>query len=98
MDYIFNNEQLHTFWPGGNRVEILIDIVDDNIMEGTQNLALEIVVPGTSQELGVHLGGNKEVQIDIQDNDGEWIYPLIHTHYVALHPIERTSRQVYKRV
>jgi hypothetical protein len=82
MDYIFNNEQLHTFWPGGNKVEILIDIVDDNIMEGTQNLALEIVVPGTSQELGVHLGGNKEVQIDIQDNDGIQVQ-FIKTEYTV---------------
>ena len=73
LDYVYSAEESLTFRPDHSRIRTQVHIVDDHILEGTQSFTLELEVPNASQQLGVNLGEYQEVQVDIKDNDSEWL-------------------------
>ena len=70
---MYSAEESLTFRPDHPRIRTQVHIVDDHILEGNQSFTLELEVPNASQQLGVNLGEYQEVQVDIKDNDSEWL-------------------------
>ena len=62
-------------------------IVDDHILEGTQSFTLKLEVPNASQQLGVDLGEYQEVQVDIEDNDSEYITKTTQQVHMYIHTV-----------
>ena len=72
------NGQSFQFVPTAEQLAVSLDIIEDMLVEGVEDLMLSLTSPavGGQPHAGVQLGTQHITQILIEDNDGK-LYTLI---------------------
>jgi len=72
VDYTVNGQSFQ-FVPTAEQLAVSLDIIEDMLVEGVEDLMLSLTSPavGGQPHAGVLLGTQQITQILIEDNDGE---------------------------
>ena len=66
-----SNEFQLDFPAGQTRVEFIVDITDDNVIETIESFQLVLSIPVDLISKGAQVGPNSASTVTIMDNDGE---------------------------
>ena len=81
-DFVSQQYNLN-FPPGQTRVELMINITDDNVIEAMESFQLLLSIPDDLISKGAQVGPNAAATVTIMDNDGELLELCtcwLHTH------------------